>query len=66
MDQLIGRVMSDKSKVHYEVKFNDEDGTVFIKRPNTFGWMQAGKSVKTEQEAIKQAHIFINSQPDIF
>ena len=66
MEQVIGNVLSEASKVNYEVKFNNEDGTVFIKRPNTFGWMKAGDGAKNEQDALQKAHIFINSRPDMF
>jgi len=66
MDQVIGSVMSDTSKVNYEVKFNNDDSSVFIKRPNTFGWMKAGDGAKNEQDALQKAYIFINSRPDMF
>ena len=66
MNEIIGTVKSEQSSVNYEVKLDKTDGSVYIKRPNTFGWMKAGEEAKTELEAMQKARTFIESRPGIF
>ena len=65
MEKIVGSVVSKTTQKVYPVKWDSSNKTSWISR-NSNTWEQVCSRIIFEEDAIKCAQMFIDSQPDAY
>ena len=65
MEYLIGNIDSKETGIIYKIKWNSEDGSIWICQSHQLNWFFIGK-VQSKEEVINFVSLFLKSQSGSF